>query len=174
MADRDSFVYKLPYTLQQWLAEKQSNPNVLARVRVAEAFLRRKFPWYDDPRLLSELVCHDYSLPVEVAPIAQGTQLCGYKNPGADPVGGSYFAPAGTPLHRVGVGWEGLVNGASVPKVYHRYVVEQFIPEALKTRCAPARDMWSDNSRAWGQLQGGGATQYVIPDAKKHLRLVTR
>jgi hypothetical protein len=86
-------------------------------------------------------------------------------------VGGSCFAPAGTPLDRVGVGWEDLVNGATVSKTFHRYAVQTTIPEVLKTICAPARDMWSDPSRAWGQLQGGGATQYVIPEAKKYLRL---
>lgn len=164
-----SFRFKLPYTLQQWLAEKGSNPNVNQRVQVALQFLKRKFPWYNDERLLSELVCHDYSLPVMVVPLAAGTMLCGYKTPGADPVGGTYFAPAGTPLDRVGVGWEGNVNGAAVAKVYHRYQVKTAIPEVLQTTCSPARDMWSDGNRAWGQLQGGGARQFVIPDAKKHL-----
>lgn len=164
--------YRVPYTLQQWLKMKQSNPHVYQRVQVALGFLKRKFPHYADDRLLSELVCHDYSLPVSVVALPVGTKLTGYKTAGANPLAGTYFAPDGTPLERAGVGWEGLVQGAALPKVHHRYEVRTLIPEVLRTTCAPARDMWSDTTRPFGQLQGGGATQFVIPDAAHHLRVV--
>jgi len=171
MPQASNFRYKRPETLSQWLTEKRSNPNVFGRVQVALHFLRQHFPFYNDERLLSELVCHDYSLPVDVVPLLPKTQLCGYKTPGSDPLGGTYFAPAGTPLHRVGVGWEGQINGAAVLKQFLRYSVKTRIPAVLRTRCAPARDMWSDPSRPWGQLQGGGAVQYVIPNARQYLDL---
>jgi hypothetical protein len=172
MPQAPNFRYKRPETLPQWLTEKQSNPNVYRRVQTALQFLKQQFPHYTDDRLLSELVCHDYSLPVEVVGLPARTELCGYKTPGSDPLAGTYFAPAGTPLNRAGVGWEGQVNGAAVPKQFFRYVVKTAIPAVLRTRCAPARDMWSDGGRSWGQLQGGGATQYVIPDARKYLDVV--
>jgi hypothetical protein len=164
--------YKVPYTLPDWLKMMQSNPNVFARVQVALGFLKRKFPLYNDERLLSELVCHDYSMPVSVVSLAAGTRLTGYKTQGANPLSGTYFAPDGTPLARAGVGWEGRVNGQNLPKVHHRYRVVVQIPEVLQTTCAPARDMWSDATRQWGQLAGGGATQYVIPNAASHLSVV--
>jgi hypothetical protein len=172
MPQAPNFRYKRPETLSQWLTEKQSNANVYRRVQVALQFLKQKFPHYDEERLLSELVCHDYSLPVDVVTLPAKAELCGYKTPGSDPLGGTYYAPAGTPLYRVGVGWDGQINGVAVPKQFLRYVVKTTIPAVLRTRCAPARDMWSDSSRAWGQLQGGGATQYVIPHARQYLDVV--
>jgi hypothetical protein len=172
MPQAPNFRFKSPQTLAQWLAEKQSNPNVYRRVEVALHFFKQKFPHQNDERLLSGLVCHDYSQPVDVITLPAKTALCGFKTPGSDPLSGTYYAPAGTPLHRAGVGWEGHVQGTLVSKQLVRYVVKLAIPAVLRTRCAPARDMWSDPSRPWGQLQGGGATQYVIPNARQHLDVV--
>ena len=172
MTQPQTGAYRVPYKLPDWLKMKQSNPHVYQRVLVALHFLKRKFPFYADDRLLSELVCHDYSLPVTLVAIPVGARLTGYKTQGADPLSGTYFAPDGTPHDRSGVGWEGRVNDVPLPKVHHRYVVQVLIPEVLKTTCSPARDMWSDTKRPWGQLAGGGATQFVIPDARSHLRLV--
>lgn len=172
--DPSEFHFELPYSLQQWLQQKQSNPNVFFRVRVAESFFREWFPRKTDKSLLSELVCHDYSYVTFVGQLDAGTKLCGYKNLGDDPLSGSYFAPIGTPLDRLGLGWHGRVRGAVVPKVYHRYVVHKTIPAVLASTCAPARDMWSNKALAWGQLGNGGATQYVIPHAREYLELVQR
>jgi Bacterial toxin 46 len=161
--------HKIPYTLADWLKEKSSNPHVYARVMIAKSWLEQKFsPRPED--LLSELVCYDFSLPVAVIALEVGTTLVGYKPPAADPLSGRYFAPAGTPLFRSGIGWEALDNGGvPVAKVFHRYRVQTRIPEVLQSTCAPARDTWSRPDLPRGQLSGGGATQYVIPNARAHL-----
>jgi len=164
--------FQLGYTLPQWLAMNRSNPHVYDRVTTALRFLQAEFPRYDDERLLSELVCHDYSQSVSVISLPVGSELVGYKSSGAAAVAGSYFAPVGTPLHRVGVGYEGLHDGVPKPKVFHRYRVKAMIPAVLKTICAPARDMWSDPTLPFGQLAGGGAVQYVIPNVASYLESI--
>jgi len=164
--------FRLGYTLPQWLAMQRSNPNVYGRVTTALNFLQAEFPRYDQERLLSELVCHDYSQNVSVISLPAGVELVGYKSSGAAAVAGSYFAPVGTPLHRVGVGYEGLDGGVAKPKQFHRYRVKVAIPAVLKTICAPARDMWSDSTRPFGQLAGGGAVQYVIPNVATYLESI--
>jgi hypothetical protein len=164
--------FQLGYTLPQWLAMKRSNPNVYGRVTTALNFFEAQFPRYNQERLLSELVCHDYSQNVSVISLPAGIELIGYKSSGAAAVAGSYFAPVGTPLHRVGVGYEGLDNGVPKPKQFHRYRVKAMIPAVLKTICAPARDMWSDSTLPFGQLAGGGAVQYVIPNVATYLESI--
>ena len=165
--------FQLGYSLPQWLAMKRSNPNVYGRVTTALNFLQTQFPRYNDERLLSELVCHDYSHNVSVISLPAGIEVVGYKSSGAPAVAGSYFAPVGTPLHRVGVGWEGLDGGVPKPKQFHRYRVKAAIPAVLKTICAPARDQWSDSSLPFGPLAGGGAVQYVIPNVASHLEAIS-
>ena len=164
--------FRLGYNLPQYLAMHRSNPNVYGRVTTALRFLQMQFPRYDDGRLLSELVCHDYSHNVSVISLPAGIELVGYKSAGAAAVAGSYFAPVGTPLHRVGVGYEGLDGGVPKPKQFHRYRVKAMIPAVLQTICAPARDMWSDSTLPFGQLAGGGAVQYVIPNVASHLESI--
>ena len=161
--------FQLGYTLPQWLAMNRSNPNVYGRVVTALHFLQAQFPRYTQDRLLSELVCHDYSQNVSVVSLPAGTQLIGYKSRGAAAVAGSYFAPVGTPLHRVGIGYEGLNGGVPMPKQFHRYRVKATIPQVLKTICAPARDMWSNSNLPFGQLAGGGGVQYVVPNVATYL-----
>jgi hypothetical protein len=164
--------FRPSYTLPSWLAMNRSNPNVYGRVTIALRFLQSHFPHYNDERLLSELVCHDYSQNVRVISLPAGIELVGYKSAGAAAVAGSYFAPVGTPLHRVGVGYEGLDGGVSKPKQFHRYRVKAMIPAVLESICAPARDMWSDSTLPFGQLAGGGAVQYVIPNVASHLESI--
>lgn len=160
--------FRLPYTLQQWLDMRRSNANVFGRVRIALAFFQRNFRYTPD-RLLSELVCHDFSLPVFVGPIKAGTELVGYKNAGANPREGSYFAPVGTPPDRLGIGWLGRGSGGAGPKVFHRYRVVTDVPEALFSTANPARDVWSDPTLPRGQLAAGAGSQRVIPNAAAFL-----
>lgn len=163
-------IYGRGYTLQQYLDMQRSNPAVYQKVTFALAFFRQHFPWKLPEDLVSELVCHDYSQAVTIASLSVGTSLIGYKSPDSNPVGGSYFAPVGTPIPRLGLGFQSrLSTGAVVPKKLFRYRVKATIPAALQSICAPARDTWSigkDGSNpGLAQYGGGGATQYVIPKA---------
>jgi hypothetical protein len=80
---------------------------------------------------------------------------------------GRFYTKAGTPMDRLGIGQQN--------RVFCRFRVKAPL-EALESMTAPAKDTWTVRAgfaetpikkTKWynGQLVGGGATQYLIPEA---------
>ena len=162
--------YKIPYSLADWLKQMQRNPHVYARVMTAKSWLDRQFSPTPE-NLLSELVCYDFSHAVSVVPLEVGTTLVGYKPPACQPIVGTLLRArrhAAVPLgHRAGKRSTRAV--CPWPRSSTATASRCASPKSLKSTCAPARDTWSRPDLPRGQLMGGGATQYVIPNAAAHL-----
>lgn len=147
-------------------------PAVMARVQTAIAFFQRNFPHYNEERLVSELVCHDFSRPVEVVRVPPMTRLIGYKDhEAAKKVGGSYFTRNGFGPQLLGISldYQQAHHPDPQKKALVNYVTTQGIPEVLKSRCAPASDTWSILGKR--VLAAGGGEQLVIPRAADRLRI---
>lgn len=79
---------------------------------------------------------------------------------------GSFYTKAGTPMERLGI--------AQQDRVYCRFRVKT-PTEALESMTSPARDIWTKEvfretatgAVNRGQIVGGGATQYLIPEARE-------
>ncbi len=153
-------------SLAKWRESMERKaPIIKTRIAVAVDFFARHFtgPYKkSDSDTLSELICIDYSRPVQVITLSEGERLVGYKKADADPLRGSYFTRNGYGPQTLGIALTGtLRTGVEADKVFLRYRVVRTIPAALESYAAPASDRWSLDGRR--VLATGGGKQILHP-----------
>jgi len=105
---------------------------------------------WSDARIASHLKGIDFSQPVNVVTIPEGTQLVQYQVPG-NPTG-NYFAPVGRPAESLGVDPTG--------RVATTYTTTNDVAALSSTAATTIGD-----SNLPASIQGtGGGTQYFVPD----------
>ena len=141
----------LPSTFNVAGVDNAGAGTIASRQAVAQQFYLSA--GFTDAQIASHIQGIDFSQPVEVTTLPQGTQLVQYQIPG-NPTG-NYFAPVGTPANTLGIYTSGLEGTG--------YSVSQSII-GLRSTAASTVDTWSMRGVGWNiQVQGGGA-QYFIPN----------
>ncbi len=180
-------------TTEEWLYNlgfRQIAPRVRSGATTALEFFERRQSFASASDVAGWMKAMDLSNPVTLAGFDTGAELVGYMQvkpsivaqlkanpaqfeqimaqlkPGDFEVG-RFFTKPGTALERLGIGAEN--------RVFCRFRVNSPV-EALESITAPAKDTWTvragfqetANGSRWynGQLVQGGATQYLIPEAR--------
>lgn len=141
---------------QSQAARQASNFEQLARYETAYNFYTRN--GFSADRAMGHLAGIDYTKPVAIVEIPQGTQLAQHVAGGRV---GNYFAPSGTPAEMLGINPAGRT-----PLLFE--AAES--TSALKSTAAPIVDNWTVPGEAFSA--SGGGTQFFVP-AKQAMTLVS-
>lgn len=130
---------------------------IAERKETAREFYRKQ--GWDDARIDSHLEGIDFSQPVEVVTLPEGTVLEQWQVPGGSQ--GSYYSLPGSKPTELGISGVGQgIDGSAVSKVPSRFVVGKDA-EVLKSTAKGVDDFWSFPG-ATGVTKGGG-TQFFSP-----------
>lgn len=134
----------------------QFRDTFVARQRTAADFYKSQ--GFAENRIPGHLDGIDFTKPVEVVRLDQGTPLTQYQAPGGSQ--GNYYAPKGTPASELGISPNGVnpATGEIIPKTSGNYVVGNDGVTVLRSTAAPVKDTWSVPGQSI-QTDGGG-TQY--------------
>lgn len=103
----------------------------------------------------------DLHSPVREVRLEPSQQLAAFRKAAEDPLK-LFYTKVGTSLHALGIN--------PMTRGFRRFrVVSASV--ALESRCAAARDTWTDADYPY--VASGGGTQYIIPDARCALVIVT-
>jgi hypothetical protein len=126
----------------------------------ALAFFDQRMPSLSPGDRLAFVKGMDLHGPVRELTLTSGTTVAAFRKASENPFK-LFYTKAGTSVDRLGI------NTAS--RSFARFRVVQAVT-VLESRCAAARDTWTDADHI--VVAAGGGVQYIIPDSAQVLRVI--
>jgi hypothetical protein len=147
---------------EKWLAELGVSDAPLTRQGLATAlrFFHVHLPSLSREACLAFLTGMDLHKPVREVTLAQPAVVVAFRRTNENPFR-LFYTKAGTSVHVLGV------NPAS--RTFRRFRMTRPVV-VLESRCAAARDTWTDADEAY--VASGGGIHYIIPESYRALQLV--